>query len=208
MQKNSCSTTNQSIYTSRKMLLELLEQQGYNIDEYKNISVNEIHVMTQNKQLDLFLEKDNKKVFIKYHLAKSLRVTDIEEMIEDLFVNEDILNKTDDLIIVVKDNPNDSINTAVKYLWDTNKYFVTLFNIKALQFNVLKHSYVPKHTILSKEEEDAMKKIYNVSDNNELPEISRFDPVAKAIGLRPNQVCKIIRRSKTAIVKDFYRICI
>jgi DNA-directed RNA polymerase subunit H (RpoH/RPB5) len=40
------------------------------------------------------------------------------------------------------------------------------------------------------------------------PDISRFDPVARAIGIRPGDVCHIIRPSKTAIEADYYRICI
>ena len=43
--------------------------------------------------------------------------------------------------------------------------------------------------------------------NDELPEISRYDPVAQAIGMRPGQICKIIRPSKTAITTDYYRLC-
>ena len=52
-----------------------------------------------------------------------------------------------------------------------------------------------------------MKK-YNISKPELLPEISRFDPVAKAICIRPGQVCKITRPSKTAIETNYYRICI
>ena len=40
------------------------------------------------------------------------------------------------------------------------------------------------------------------------PEISRFDPVAQAIGLRPYQLCKIYRKSPTASVSIYYRLCI
>ena len=52
-----------------------------------------------------------------------------------------------------------------------------------------------------------MKKRYNIVNDTELPEISRYDPVAQAIGMRPGQICKIIRPSKTAITTDYYRIC-
>ena len=52
-----------------------------------------------------------------------------------------------------------------------------------------------------------MKK-YNITDKIQFPDISRFDPVARAIGLRPGQLCKITRYSKTAIETFYYRICI
>ena len=48
---------------------------------------------------------------------------------------------------------------------------------------------------------------YNITDKSKFPEISRFDPVAQVIGLRPNQLCKILRPSKSSITSNFYRIC-
>ena len=44
------------IFTSRKIILELMEKQGYNISEYANFSINEVHSMKQNNQLDMLLE--------------------------------------------------------------------------------------------------------------------------------------------------------
>lgn len=207
MNKASCSSTNLTIHNSRKNILDLMEARGYNIEDYKNIGINEIHIMTQNKQLDLLLEKSDKKAFIKYYLAKSLRSNDIYELIESLFVSEEILTKNDDLIIIIKDDANEPLLNLIKYIWENDGYNITIFNIKKLQFNILKHSYVPLHTILTKEEDDNFRKMYNIKNNNEIPEISRFDPVAMAIGLRKGEICKIIRDSKTAIIKDFYRIC-
>ena len=207
MSKANCSSNNNIIFNSRKNILELMENQGYNVDDYKNVSINEIHTMFQNKQLDLLLEKKDKKTFIKYHLAKPLRGPDIYEMIDSLFETEEILTKNDDLVIIIKDEPNEPLLNIIKYIWEKDKYFITIFNIKKLQFNILKHSYVPKHIILNKEEEEIFRKKYNIQSNSEIAEISRFDPVAMAIGLRKNQICKILRNSKTAIVTDFYRIC-
>lgn len=46
-----------TVYKSRKIILELMEKQNYNIDEYENFSVNEVNSMLQNKQLDMLMEK-------------------------------------------------------------------------------------------------------------------------------------------------------
>ena len=76
-----------------------------------------------------------------------------------------------------------------------------------MQFNILEHSLISPHTILSdKQTTDVMKK-YNIMETSQMPNISRFDPVALAIGLKPEQVCKILRTSKTAIQSNYYRIC-
>ena len=52
-----------------------------------------------------------------------------------------------------------------------------------------------------------MKK-YNIMKDDEFPDIQRFDPVALAIGIRPGEVCEILRPSKTAVSAPYYRICV
>ena len=42
----------------------------------------------------------------------------------------------------------------------------------------------------------------------QLPEISRFDPQALAMCLRPGQICKFERDSATALKYEYYRICV
>ena len=201
------------IFNSRKYLLDILEEQGYNINDYKNNSINEIHSIIQTKQLDLLIEKnkpDIKKVYIKYHLAKTLRQNNIQDYIEDLFNLEKILNKNDDLIIIIKDEPNDTLNKILIDIWEHEKIFIRIINIKRLQYNILNHDLVPKHTILTSEEENNIKKNYNIKELNSktLPCISRFDPVAIVIGIRPKQICEIERNSKTSIKSLYYRICV
>ena len=49
---------------------------------------------------------------------------------------------------------------------------------------------------------------YNITNTVQFPDISRFDPVARAICLRPGQVCHIVRPSKTSIETNYYRICV
>jgi DNA-directed RNA polymerase subunit H (RpoH/RPB5) len=67
---------------------------------------------------------------------------------------------------------------------------------------------VPPHRVLSQFETDNVKKQYNIDSDDKFPEISRFDPVAKAIGIKPGQVCEIIRPSKSSINSYYYRICV
>jgi DNA-directed RNA polymerase subunit H (RpoH/RPB5) len=197
-----------SVYNSRRYILELLARQGYNTNNDENFGINEIHIMMQNKQQDMILEKpDGKKAYIKYHLAKPLRNTYLYEYIEDLFELEKLLTKKDDLIIITKDEPNDSINKIITNIWETENIFIIIFPMKRLQYNILKHDYVPPHKVLDHNEMEEIKKKYNIKHEKQFPEISRFDPVAQAISLRPGELCEIIRPSKTAITSKFYRIC-
>jgi len=212
MSTQNTSSLTAAVYKSRSILLELMKMQGYNTNDYDGFSVNEVNTMKTNNQLDMILEKDgsdNKtKIYIRYYLAKSLRPANLQEMIDDLFNVEEVLNKNDILMIVVKDEVNETLVNALKHIWEQDKIFIIIQNLKRLQFNILKHILVPPHRILSDAEVLAVKTRYNIMNDNQFPDISRFDPVAQAIGIRPGQVCEIIRQSKTAISAPYYRICL
>ena len=205
------SNEDKEIYNSRNNLLKQLKYQNYDVSDYENINMMEIGIMARAELLDMVLENkdENKKCYVKYFIGKSLRHIHINEYIEDLFVEQLILNKeTDDLIIIVKDEPNDTLIRALKDIWEQNKYFIRVISRKRLQFNILQHNYVPEHIIISEEEKQQLFIEKNISSPKELPEISRFDPVALTIGIKPGQVCKITRNSRTAIDSIYYRICI
>ena len=86
--------------------------------------------------------------------------------------------------------------------------YIVIFSLKRLQCNILEHSLVPKFKKLDAIEMNDMKEKYNITNNSHIPEISRFDPVALAIGLMPGEICHIERPSKTSIYSDYYRYCI
>jgi hypothetical protein len=44
-----------TVYNSRKNVLELMEKQGYNVEDYSNFSINEVNSMKQNNHLDMLL---------------------------------------------------------------------------------------------------------------------------------------------------------
>lgn len=197
------------IYKSRNIILELLKVQGYNTSDYDDTGINELFSAFNSNQLDMMLSKVNnsKKVYVKYNLEK-LNETIINNYIHDLYLSEEkVLSTNDDLIIIIKNEPNESMMNILKNIWDKDRIYVNIFNIKRLQYNILNHELVPKHTILTDEEVIEMKKKYNITNDSQLPDISRFDPVGQAICIRPGQICKIERPSRSSITSLFYRIC-
>ena len=204
------------LYKSRNIIIEIMHDIGYNVNDYANFSITELNSMRQNNQLDMLLEKNDEnpvtkrknKMYIRYYLGKIIRPANLQEMIDDLFNLEEILMKEDTLFIIIKDEPNETLLNEVKHIWEKDGIFIVVESIKRLQFNILKHSMVPKHRILTLDETDVVMKRYNITQKMNFPDISRFDPVARAIGIRPGDVCHITRPSKTAIEADYYRICI
>lgn len=216
MATQNSSSLISSVYKSRKVVLELMKKQGYNTEEYSNFSVNEVNAMFQNKQLDMLLEQEKEnvdtlrkdKIYIRYYLGKKIADKNIQEMIDDLFNLEEILTKNDTLMIIIKDELNETLTNLLKHIWEQDGILIVIISIKRLMFNILDHVLVPPHRILSNNEVVEVKKRYNITEDTQFPDISRFDPVAQIIGIRPGQVCEIIRPSKTAITGLYYRICV
>jgi len=197
--------TNQ-YYNARVVLLDQLKKQGYDVSKYESFGINEIHSMLQTSTLDMLLENETRKVYVHYFTGKSFKLKDIRETMDELLSSQ--LTKNDGVIFVTQEEGNDTIKENVKQIWEEEQIFIILLCIKKLQFNVLEHSLVPLHEIItSKEIEEIMKK-YKMKDISLFPEISRFDAVALSIGMRPGEICRISRPSKTAIISYYYRLCV
>ena len=196
--------------TSRKTLLTQLADQGYDVSSYNNFSINEVNIMAQNKQQDMLIKnkETGNKMYISYYVEKALRPQNIHDMIEDLFHIEKVLTTADILTIVVKDYPNDTLVNLLMNIYANDDIFISILYLNQLQFNVLEHSLVPLHRKLSKAEADEIMKKYNIKSGDQMPQISRFDPPAQAIGLKPGDICHIIRPSKISVNLDSYRICV
>ena len=215
---SNISNQNLLIFNSRKIILELMEQQNYNTLDYKNFSLNEVSTMIKQSQLDMLLDsnpdKDNtdnnkKKIYIKFNFdAKLFTVAKLNYIIDDLFVHTKTLEKNDTLFIIQHNEANETLKDELKNIWDTKEILVVIQTFKRLQFNILNNILVPPHRVMSKSEVEIVMKKYNIENIMDFPEISRFDPVAQVICLRPGEVCHIIRPSKTAITTNYYRVCI
>lgn len=230
------STNNKtiSIFKSRTTIIELLAEQGYDTKEYESFNVNEVDAMVLTGQLDMIVSKntvtatngtETQRVYVKYYLdSKQLRAPALDDIVEDLFVSQygggremsqnaeenspTTLAKNDTLVIIVENEPNDSITSKVEYLYEKDGIFVVIFNIRRLQFNILKHRLVPPIHILSPKEKDEFMNKYNINSLGKIPEIGRFDPQAQAVFLRPGEICRFERESLSALRYYYYRVCV
>ena len=207
-----------SLYKSRQIVLQLLDAQGYEVKDYQNGSIHEINSMFQNKQLDMLVEQREptpgtaherkRKVYVNYFLGKTLSTQNVQEIIDDLFYLEQVLTKEDTLYIITRSDSNETLTQLMKHIWEQDGILVILQNIKRLQFNILEHELVPAHRVVTRDEKEAIMRKYNLTNEDQFPEISRFDPVAQAIFLRPGDVCEIKRYHPTALSSLYYRLCV
>ena len=204
------------LLTSRKIILDMLENRGYKVDDYRNYSINEIRMQKDTGNLDMLLKNGTKTCYVNYNITdgkfKKLKTGDLTKAVRQHFhETEGELTQGDELIIIM----NHRLLLSKKYSnfsprlekYYHNDRFVQVFDIDSLVFNITEHELVPEHVILSDEEKQDLVTHFNL-DEDQLPHISRFDPVAKFIGLRPGDVCKIERKSYSSGKVNYYRICV
>ena len=220
----------QLVYKSRKHILEMLEDRGFDISSISNYTEDDIKIMlnehytnkfgflSEKGPLDIILEKNAntanaEKIYIKYRLEEKFKATtNLTTQINEIY--DSTLTTKDTLIIMninrilmkigVKDKSDEEF---VNHLYIKDNYFVQIFGLENFLFNVSRHILVPKHRVLSKTEVSNLLEHYSCILKN-LPIIKRDDPQAKYIGLRPKQVCEILFNNVTSGVTKKYRYCV
>jgi len=111
-------------------------------------------------------------------------------------------NKKNIKIIIVKD-----IHTRVtKYVYENNKY-VDIFLEKELMINLIDHSLVPKHILLTQEQANLVLETYLLK-KRQIPKILASDPVSRYYGVSPGDMFKIIRPSDKSGASVYYRLVV
>ena len=203
-----------TIHTSRATLTDLMARQGYDVSDYSNMSLTDTNARHESGQLDMLFDKSASatqqihKTYVNYHLDKALRPAYIQTIIDDLFHVEEVLQKSDTLMFVTKDETSENVLNSIRHTLEKDGIFVIVQNIKRLQFNIMDHSLFPPHHIMNDAKVKEVMLKHNLHSISEFPNISRFDPAAVVIGMRPGQVCEIDRPSKLAITGKYYRACI
>jgi len=200
---------------SRGVILEMLENRGFDISKYTNYSLSEIDIMYKNSPakatadlmpLDMIMEneKEGKKCYIKYLFNSKIKFTNIQALVMDMKEKYEITD-TDAVIIITKDKSynktsgSDTIlESQLESILKNDKVFVQVFWLDTLIINIIKHEFVPKHRIITMEERTGILDKYDIVNYNQLPLILKTDPVAKFLGMRRGDICEITRPSETS----------
>ena len=138
------------------------------------------------------------KIKIIYYLPTKFKGSDLKPAFEDE-------TPYDLYILVVREKLN---QTNLKVINALN-VSIQIFDIKELQFNITKHKLVPKHELVTDQNEVSnLLKEYNLKSKNQLPIILKHDPVAKYLNLKSGDIVKIMRVSETAGEYIVYRCCL
>lgn len=205
---------------SKITLIDILQSFNYDVEQHKTISKELINQQYLNKQLNMTIKhnEENKKVVIKYLFNSSSENTKfsvkiIQEQLETAILDPfEPFGKQDTLIIIASDEtvPNhnsDNICKTLNTIYNERGYFIILFNIKYLQKNILKHKYQSEFEIIKDEDKETILAELNTQEQ-QLPEQSRYDITSKFLLLRPNQILKTKTPSLTSGFVTKYYICL
>jgi|TARA_B110000902_G_C14135430_1_gene523677 DNA-directed RNA polymerase I, II, and III subunit RPABC1 len=110
-------------------------------------------------------------------------------------------------IIIVQSSLTSMAYQTLGEMEASHDYHIEHFQDDELFFNIMEHELVPRHEILTAAEKKQLLDRYRLAPR-QLPKIQRYDPVARFLGLRKDQVVRITRYSETAGRYVTYRICI
>lgn len=249
------NTIIEKVSNSRDILLEILNEYGWDISKVPNLSVNEIEQIynIENNKNSIYssfgiaagcnfvLTHENipshKLHVIYYNMPssnqKSIKVNkSLTGKVMNLY-NESLINHDDSIIILINEQMsetikkiNDSMNILLRENYEPSDIivdemknsninisknffrYITIFDIRVYQTNILNHSSIPKHyPIRDKNKINDILKNSN-AEINQIPGITRNDQIAKIIRLVPGDLCKIIRHTKEGGESIYYRVCI
>lgn len=211
-----------TLYRSRKTLLDHLEQEGYDIAPFSKFSPKEIAEMVKAGPIAgappaLQMELNRKVPDDEHAHRKCLVVYTIGKIKQKLNAFTQKIISTEEgtfdpdsteVIIVTMEPIGANFNSMAFLSHSVHKTKVRFFQAAAIINNPLKHILVPKHErVPAKDEEALLKSIF--AKKSQLPLI-RFheDPIARLIGLMPGEIVKITRASPTAGECILYRVCV
>lgn len=202
---------------SRETILDMLDLRGFDLEKYKNTTIDELNIMLNNSKekstellpLDIvcYTKDSPKKTCIVKYLMNKIRVDRLKSIISEIHGAHD-LKDNDTIIFIIGGVKVPNINQYYSELnyYETN-LFIQIFSIDNLLVNISKHVIVPKLRILNNEEKLKVKEEYNIEKMTQFPLILKTDPQAKFYGVKNNDLCEIIRKSETSGTYKSYRYC-
>ena len=198
----------QDIIKSFSVVKEMLTDRNIDITNLECYSESEIDVLISasntsgTKNGNIFQIKVNDDIKIIYHMKSKFIKSDLKKFLSTIEKDEEYKH----IIFIFKEKINNNNEKNIQDLLDGVSY--ELFPIKKLLFNITKHSYVPKHELVSTDETNKLMKKYSIKNKSQFPIILKSDPVARYYDFKPGQLIKIYRSSTATGESITYRYCV
>jgi DNA-directed RNA polymerase subunit H (RpoH/RPB5) len=184
----------EEVITSIQTLREMLLDRGYmaeNLTPLQNVSNVELKTIISSNVFNISIPKE--KIRIYFDLSPKFKWVDFKKhvVVEDytyfIFVVRSSINGGDMKKIVEFDQAHQ------------------LFSIQELQFNISRHSLVPKHTLITDDGEIQEILTKYMVKKNQLPYILKSDAMSQYLNAKPGNIVRIERISPTAGISIVYR---
>eukprot|EP00899_Mesostigma_viride_P010127 jgi/Mesvir1/19115/Mv12858-RA.1 len=200
------------LYRARQTVMQMLCDRDYliltaDLDMTKDQFVENFSEEPRREQLTIFAPKKNDpadKIFVFFPEEAKVGVKTIKQYAEQM-TRESVMSA----ILVVQQGLTPFARTCLAEFNATKRssdedgggslkqFRLEVFEENELLFNLTKHYLVPKHYLLTPEEEQHLLHRYKVK-KEQLPRMQVTDPVARYYGMHRGNICKIIRASETA----------
>ena len=186
-----------AVYKSFTTIIEMLEDRKFNTGGLSKDSARELlePFVASNKTLFEVIVNDAKVI---YCLSSKVKWSELKKLFED--------EEAYSLYLLITKEKMTQNNTKMLASMKLN---LQVFDIKQLQFNISQHELVPKHELVSDENEvkEILEK-FMIKSKFQLPIILKTDAMAKYLGLKNGDIVKISRASPTAGEYIVYRCCV
>ena len=204
------------VFRSRKTLLHILSERGYNTKPYEKFGPDEIEAMVIAGQdaLRMDFEKVEStiqptKCRVLYSLQKlKQRLPGFLRLLTNVDDNTDPVDpKTTEVIVMLATPEGESVvevyHAAAYEQWSSKKLRISFFRIANLVNHPSDHILVPKHEKVNKANLP-----FSPTERVKLPLIRFHDDIqARVLGLIPGDIVKITRPSPSCGEYIMYSIC-
>jgi len=205
------------LYRSRKTILEIQKENGYDTANYEQFGPWDIEAMVAGGQTALTMDLKKIQQQESQGLQRCLVVYSLQKLKQRLSsflsmlrndIEPSIDPSTTEVVVILLEDVADVFHAAALNEWVNNKLRVRFFKAHNLLFDPRTHELVPPHTKMpASEHTEFLKQNYLRSKGN-LPFIKfHEDMIARIMGLVPGDIVKITRPSPASGTYDTYRVC-
>lgn len=189
------------LFKIRTNVLEMLQDRDFEVSsEIKNISFDEYNAMCDNDDINILVKKEGIELYVYfYNKEKSFGKKELKDIVES---TKETYSDDINIIFILNKYNKSAID---KELIQDNYKNIEYIPSKQMTFNITKNYLVPRHILLSDKEKKEVFVQYKTNSLDSFPIIKRNDPIVKYYGMKPGDLCKIIRSSPTAGISVVYR---
>ncbi len=175
----------------QKTVLEMWKDQRYHYEQYE----------TPDSPDLIYIDKSQQLLLIAHFLtASKIRPNFLKKTIQNFKEQYEETDYQLRLFLIMKDKPNSLLLNQLKQTPNAKLYWG-----KQLTYNISKHSYVPRHRLLSELEITQLIERYSLRSLKELPILLRSDPISQYYDFKKGDVCEITRNDSTCGESVSYR---